>query len=548
MASSSKNPGDASHDDRLMFYYTLGNKAFDDEIGPKDHFQIVFYRGEAGKVQKTSNAKAKGKGKAIATDDKETDEQLLERFGQFRGSFGVSIKTSDFNVKISKQAILPLDLQDAIKNNEKLLVLVGYYIINADVNDGPKGSITNTRHRPQKPGDFDVNNIYHVGYKMGVSGKGKDAFALVNPDETGLCEIAKVPQGSANVFFASNFIDVDTGNKKHRKQNLGHSISSFTDPQKMFSQARDTFKQATRPFGQPAQNRLYEPMRAEDMALKAHLLNLKARLGNLDPQKDHHAISFLIKHLEQVGINDPGTQKNEHLVRLICIDEDFERIHAQGAIQEAKDLWPNLFEIQSAKPLDTELMFRIGSALRHGTMKHTVIVEYTFLNTFLGLVVLMDPKGEERDVPDIGESWLKYVRHVYESTLKLQWQAPANSSKDNKEIQRDATLESIKLALQSLSSMTRRAGESISQHAVRAFKLKTIPPRMATEDALFGLTNSNDYGAVRFCALAIWRNIADEFGEVYSGPILTGITEVEERLEAYIQRQADAEGTMEAEA
>ncbi|TQN66193.1 hypothetical protein CSHISOI_09319 [Colletotrichum shisoi] len=74
IASSSKNPSNASNDNRLMFYYTLENKAFNNEISPKDYFQIVFYRGKARKVQKTSNAKANSKGKAVTTDNKETNK------------------------------------------------------------------------------------------------------------------------------------------------------------------------------------------------------------------------------------------------------------------------------------------------------------------------------------------------------------------------------------------------------------------------------------------------------------------------------------------
>ncbi|KAK6220075.1 hypothetical protein QIS74_05577 [Colletotrichum tabaci] len=140
-------------------------------------------------------------------------------------------------------------------------------------------------------------------------------------------------------------------------------------------------------------------------------------------------------------------------------------------------------------------------------MRDTVVMEYKFLKTFLGLLVLMDLKGSVQDKTITERAWRAYVRLVYNSTMKLQGPASAKNIKDEKDsMKQDSALESIQLDLQSLSSMTRRAGQSIAQQAVRTFKLKTVPPPMSTEAAMHGLTNNHEYASVRMCALAIWRN------------------------------------------
>ncbi|GJC93357.1 hypothetical protein ColKHC_02183 [Colletotrichum higginsianum] len=138
MAFSSRASGSANDAVGQSGYYTLENKAFDDEHDRQEYFQIAHYHGEAGNMQMTEKCK-------------ETNGQLIERFREQQGSFGVPMH--HINVKIGKHPTLPLKLSD-----------------------------------------FDVNDIYVVGYKMGVSGKGRDAFALVNPDENGLCELAKEPR------------------------------------------------------------------------------------------------------------------------------------------------------------------------------------------------------------------------------------------------------------------------------------------------------------------------------------------------------------------
>ncbi|GJC93358.1 hypothetical protein ColKHC_02184 [Colletotrichum higginsianum] len=89
-------------------------------------------------------------------------------------------------------------------------------------------------------------------------------------------------------------------------------------------------------------------------------------------------------------------------------------------------------------------------------------MEYKVLKTFLGLLVLMDLKGSVRDKPITGRVWRAYVRLVYDSTMKLQGLVSAKNIKDKKDpMKQDSALESIQLGLQSLSSMTRRAGQSI---------------------------------------------------------------------------------------
>ncbi|WQF79511.1 hypothetical protein CDEST_04525 [Colletotrichum destructivum] len=233
MASSSRASGSANAAARQSGYYTFENKAFDDEHGRQEYFQIAHYRGGAGKMQKTDK-------------DKETNGQLIERFREHQGSFGVPMH--HINVQISKHPILP----------------------------------------PPR-------------------------------NENGLCELTKVPQGSANAF-ASTFIDLHTGNKKTRKQSVCISISSFTDLQQMFSQARNVFRPSSR-------------------------------------------------------------------------------------ATESEDIWPELFEIGGAKPLDNNLLITVSHLLRDGSMRHTVMVEYKFLKTFLSLLILMDLKGSVRDKPVTRRAW-----------------------------------------------------------------------------------------------------------------------------------------------
>lgn len=152
--------------DKSRFFYTLNGMPFDAGAkGQRPGYQILRYRDGGENLQQRQN---------------ETNAAFLQRFKKNKSSFDASSEISAFGVDLTDAGKHPEILKDAIKKGQRLILVVGYYIIDAKT-DGGKGSISESNHKALTVSQFKREEIYQVGFKMGVCGKAAKGLCPCQP-------------------------------------------------------------------------------------------------------------------------------------------------------------------------------------------------------------------------------------------------------------------------------------------------------------------------------------------------------------------------------
>lgn len=298
--------------DRSNFAYTPVGKPFDvGEHVIKQPYMIVRYK----------NAKT-----STQAVQQETPEQTGARFkSNNKGSFGVSMDRHTISHSLDKPGEHPEDLQAAMKQHANLLLVVGYYIPGSDNVSTSRGTLRNSKEVPISWEQLNTNEIYLVGYKMGVKGKGKKAYALVDPDSTGGCSITAVPIGVSHTFFLQHFLLMDAP-KKERERAVGGAVEAITTP----TSPKESLKHLAKRDSRIYQEILEKSFTTMSRLTSFVLLNQKAGYYDKKPFKD------ILQEIDSLGVGVNVTRRNANIVRIIYPNAEYTQSHAKAALAEAK--------------------------------------------------------------------------------------------------------------------------------------------------------------------------------------------------------------------
>ncbi|KAK2033163.1 hypothetical protein LX32DRAFT_649460 [Colletotrichum zoysiae] len=251
------------------------------------------------------------------------------------------------------------------------------------------------------------------------------------------------------------------------------------------------------------------------------------------PEADFNAearLAYLIAKLKTTKANDPSTAReisaelvklakryrglirNPNLVRLLRREEDFDRKHAALALQEAKDLWPGLFEVKRMDKFDVEHMHSVAVALE-GRLRDRLIVDYSILKPFLAMTIVLDYTGE-----------MQHLIEAYDIASQIFWSTTPTKNKKSKqaeetEMEVTVALTMVKRDIKAMNQLIGSSSTSVKQHAARCFGMRTMPLPMSLNDAIKGLANTHEVGAAKVYVQAIYTGIVNKFHDMLAGPL-----------------------------
>lgn len=176
----------------------------------------------------------------------------------------------------------------------------------------------------------------------------------------------------------------------------------------------------------------------------------------------------------------------------------------------------------------------MGHALRNA-LRNRTIVKYNNLETFLCLLVLMDPEKSIANASVSSPEWTNYVDQAYTAAKLL----PPSSSEGKRKSEtgetpvrrRDVVTNLVLHKLTEVSKVIDLASAHIEQQAARTFGFKSLPPAMTVSTALRGLANEHEYSAVRVYIEGLYRTIAKKFSLLYGTVIVEEITKLKNEIE-----------------